>query len=69
MTRRDGMRLVYGALAVLSMMLTALQGELVQGRVPIPAGMSWLIPVIVAGIIGATALLPRVGDVRNTGEQ
>ncbi len=57
-------RLIYGGLAVLSMMLTALYGEIMAGHVAFPDGWAFLAPVISAGLVGATALLPRVSDVQ-----
>jgi len=50
----------YGTLAVLNLMLTAFAVELGAGRVPIPAEAQWVVPVLVAGLTGATMLLPRL---------
>ena len=64
MTKRAWTRVAYGLLAILNLMLVATYGEIQAGRVPFPPDMSYLAPIISAGLVGATALLPRVQDVQ-----
>lgn len=67
MSNRAWMRVLYGALAVLNAVLLALYGEIMAGRVPFPPQYTWLAPIAAAGLMAATALLPRVSDL--TGER
>ena len=54
--------IVYGALIVLNAVLTQIAVELGAGRVPLPSGLVWLVPIVVAGLTSLTMLLPRLTD-------
>jgi hypothetical protein len=64
MSKPVWMGVLYGVMAVLNLGLVALYGQIQAGNVPFPTGWEWLAPVISAMLVGATALLPRVQDVR-----
>lgn len=64
MTKRWWMGGLYGLMAVVNLGLVAFYGQIQAGAVPFPAGWEWLAPVVSAMLVGATALLPRVQDVR-----
>ena len=56
--------LMYGGLAVLNAILTQFAVELGKGSVPIPAHWAWVIPILGAGLVTLTMLLPRLGPDR-----
>jgi len=47
-----------GVLAVLGAMLGQLAVELGAGRVPVPAGLTWTVPIAIAGLVTLVAYLP-----------
>jgi hypothetical protein len=52
----------YGALAVIGAMLGALDAGITGGTIPLPHALTPFIPVIIAGLVVMTALLPKVTD-------
>ena len=59
--------ILYGALIVLNAVFAQLAVELGAGRVPLPAGLVWLVPIVVAGLTSLTMLLPRLTDSGDNG--
>lgn len=53
---------LYGALSVLNLMLMAFSQQLGAGNVPIPEAWQWTVPILGAGVIGLTMLLPRLNS-------
>ncbi len=54
-------KIAYGLLAVANAVLTQLAVELGKGTVPIPASWAWAVPILGAGIVALTMLLPKIG--------
>lgn len=52
----------YATLAVLSALLTAFAVQLGAGKVPIPDDWQWVVPILSAGLVAVTSLLPRIGS-------
>lgn len=50
----------YGVLAVVNAVVTQFAVELGAGHVPIAPEWRWVIPIVSAGLVALTALLPRV---------
>jgi len=61
--------LAYVGLIVLGVMLASFGQQLSSGAVPLPREWSWLVPVLMAGILALTTLLPRVTDLLDSGGQ
>lgn len=53
----SGSAWIYLAITLAVAALTALQGEIVAGRVPIPADWAWLTPVLTALLTALTTRL------------
>jgi hypothetical protein len=53
---------LYGVMVVVNVGLTQLGVELARGSVPVPEAAMWAVPICVAMITAATALLPRLGS-------
>lgn len=60
LTNRHGF--AYVALIVAGATLGALGIQIAGGNVPIPASWAWLSPVLLAGIVSLTTMLPRITD-------
>lgn len=52
---------LYGLLTVLNAGLAQFALELGAGNVPVPPEWRWVVPIAVAALTSATALLPRMG--------
>lgn len=50
----------YGALIVLQAMASQLSIEIGAGRVPMPAAWQWTMPILSAGLVTLSVLLPSV---------
>lgn len=50
----------YGGLMVLQAMVNQLSIEIGAGRVPIPPAWQWVMPVVSAGLVTLSILLPSV---------
>lgn len=60
MNQSNAAMLAYSALAILNAILMQFAVELGGGRVPIPDGWRWAVPIASAGLVALTALLPRL---------
>lgn len=54
--------LAYTGIILATVLLGSFGQQLAAGLVPIPKEWSWLTPVLLAGIVSLTTLLPRVTD-------
>jgi hypothetical protein len=54
--------LAYVGIILATVLLGSFGQQLAAGLVPIPKEWSWLTPVLLAGIVSLTTLLPRVTD-------
>ena len=55
-------RFIYALLVIVNLMIGALLLEIGKGTVPWPENLEWMVPMIVAGLTGATMFLPRIGS-------
>lgn len=56
--------ILYGGLMVANAVLCQLAIELGAGRVPLPESWQWVVPILSAGLVALTSLLPRIGAER-----
>ena len=54
--------IAYAAIAVIGAMLAALDAGISNGTIPLPHALTPFLPVLIAGLTVATALLPKVTD-------
>ena len=55
-------RVALGALILLNVALGAFAVQLAAGKVPVPETWAWAVPILLAVVTAATALLPRAGS-------
>lgn len=55
-------RTLYALAMIANFVLTAFAIQLGAGKVPIPPGWEWTIPLIAAAVTGAMMFLPRAGS-------
>jgi hypothetical protein len=55
-------RLLYAGAVIANLVLSALAIQLGTGRIPIPEGWAWAVPILSAAITGALMFLPRAGS-------